>query len=108
MIYTISYWLTFEISQVNYAINCIKEILEKDLAALEPKASAQEEFVKNLQSSFIGTVWKGGMWTTKLNGIISLETRQHKNRMQVVVLEWTWRGNYNSALVILVRSTDNF
>ena len=30
------------------------------MAALEPKASAQERFSKELQESFNGTVWKGG------------------------------------------------
>ncbi|KAI8147577.1 hypothetical protein BJV82DRAFT_710071 [Fennellomyces sp. T-0311] len=53
--------------QVNYAIKCIKHIIRNDLAAIEPKESAQEQFVSNLQKDFDGTVWKGGCRSWYMN-----------------------------------------
>ena len=49
-------------SQVDFAIKCLKHVVQKNLAAIEPKTSAQEQFVTKLQKSFKGTVWKGGMF----------------------------------------------
>ena len=42
-------------------------MIKNNLAALEPKASAQERFSKELQESFNGTVWKGGNNNTNNN-----------------------------------------
>ncbi|KAI9497767.1 putative flavin-containing monooxygenase [Zychaea mexicana] len=46
--------------QIDFAIKCLKHVVRKDLAAIEPKISAQEAFDNKLQKSFDGTVWKGG------------------------------------------------
>ncbi|KAG2224603.1 hypothetical protein INT45_003743 [Circinella minor] len=56
--------------QVDFAIKCLKHVVQKDLAAIEPRRSAQEEFVSKLQKSFKGTVWKGGCrsWYMNDNG----------------------------------------
>ncbi|KAI9489657.1 flavin-binding monooxygenase-like protein [Zychaea mexicana] len=53
--------------QVNYAIKCIKRMLKKNLAAIEPKESAQDQFSKKLQKNFEGTVWKGGCRSWYMN-----------------------------------------
>ncbi|KAI8142280.1 putative monooxygenase [Fennellomyces sp. T-0311] len=53
--------------QINFAINCLKHVIKKDLAAIEPKASAQDMFVSKLQSSFDGTVWRGGCRSWYMN-----------------------------------------
>ena len=45
---------------MDYSIQCLKHMLKNNLGGLEPKASAQERFSKELQESFNGTVWKGG------------------------------------------------
>ncbi|KAI9257354.1 flavoprotein [Phascolomyces articulosus] len=53
--------------QVDYAIKCLKHMVRNNLAALEPKESAQELFSKNLQKDFNGTVWKGGCRSWYMN-----------------------------------------
>ncbi|KAG2220688.1 hypothetical protein INT45_012552 [Circinella minor] len=53
--------------QVDYSIQCLKHMIKNNLGALEPKASAQERFSKELQKSFNGTVWKGGCNSWYLN-----------------------------------------
>ncbi|KAI9264197.1 hypothetical protein BDA99DRAFT_580345 [Phascolomyces articulosus] len=58
--------------QVDYAVQCIKRLIKKDLAAIEPKKEAQEKFVADVQKGFEGTVWKGGCksWYMNKNGEI--------------------------------------
>ncbi|KAI9272801.1 flavoprotein [Phascolomyces articulosus] len=53
--------------QVDFAIKCLKHVVQRDLAAIEPKIASQEEFVKKLQNGFNGTVWKGGCRSWYMN-----------------------------------------
>ncbi|KAI9257355.1 monooxygenase [Phascolomyces articulosus] len=46
--------------QIDYAIKCMKHLGRNGLAAIEPKAAAQEAFITKLQKSFDGTAFKGG------------------------------------------------
>lgn len=45
------------ISQVNYAIRCIQEILLRHDAAIEPKKDSQDEYMRRIHSDFQGTAW---------------------------------------------------
>ncbi|KAI9264198.1 putative flavoprotein [Phascolomyces articulosus] len=47
-------------AQTEYVIKCIKGMKKKNLAAIEPKQSAQEKYFSNVQKGFDGTVWKSG------------------------------------------------
>ncbi|KAI9493839.1 putative flavin-binding monooxygenase [Zychaea mexicana] len=53
--------------QTDYTIQCVKRLVKNDLAAIEPKKAAQEEFVANVQKGFEGTVWKAGCRSWYMN-----------------------------------------
>ncbi|KAI7858157.1 hypothetical protein BDC45DRAFT_602757 [Circinella umbellata] len=46
--------------QIAYAIQCIKNLAQNNMVAIEPKETAQEVFITKLQKSFDGTAFKGG------------------------------------------------
>lgn len=54
-------------SQVNYAVQCIRNMIKRDIAAIEPTKEAQEAFVRDLKQRFEGTTWKGGCSSWYLN-----------------------------------------
>ncbi|KAL1934199.1 hypothetical protein VTP01DRAFT_6381 [Rhizomucor pusillus] len=53
--------------QVNYAVQCIRNMIKRDIAAIEPTKEAQEAFVRDLKQRFEGTTWKGGCSSWYLN-----------------------------------------
>ncbi|KAI9257356.1 hypothetical protein BDA99DRAFT_573639 [Phascolomyces articulosus] len=54
--------------QINFAIKCIKQMIQKNLKAIEPKESAQEEFVTKLNNDFKNQkIWKAGCTSWYLN-----------------------------------------
>ncbi|KAI8141363.1 hypothetical protein BJV82DRAFT_714940 [Fennellomyces sp. T-0311] len=59
---------------VSYVMKCIKTMKKNNIAAIEPKKSAQEEFTAQVQRGFEGTVWKGGCksWYMNERGEISV------------------------------------
>lgn len=61
-------------SQVEFAIKCIKHMEKKKASAIEPKATAVDEFVGKLKKSFDGTVWTSGCksWYMNEEGQVSI------------------------------------
>ncbi|ORZ00368.1 putative flavin-containing monooxygenase [Syncephalastrum racemosum] len=53
--------------QVDFALKALKQMIRKDVAAIEPKQSATDEYAEKLQKSLKGTVWKGGCKSWYLN-----------------------------------------